>query len=604
MNSKTTWTLMLLAAILFAFIVLFERHQRQPGDLSMPPKMLPQLRPAATTSVRVRPAGKLEIRAERTNNTWRLTKPLGYPAEAEAVEGLLQALAQLSGQTRLTGQDLKAGSRSEKEFGLDPEAFSIVIEQPGYLGQLKIGGLTALKDQLFLQVVGTEGIFVVDAGLLRLIPHSADEWRSGALVNLREVAFDHVAVTNGGRVFELERVAASGLWRMIRPMEARADNPKIEDLLQKLQSLRVTRFVSDDPKADLEPFGLQSPELELGLALGTNLVCLIQSGKSSTNDASQVYVRRADPPGVVLVPAEPIAAWRAPDKDYFRDRRLVSLTPNLVTEIEIRGAESLLLQRLTNGVWQEPGTNGFVADPSLVEVLLGDLSTLEVAQFVKDVVTPLNLPTYGLQPPVRQVVLRSGTAGSPGGGTNRVVVELQFGATEANLVYVRRADENSVCAVKVRDFQRLPLDAWRLRDRRLWHFTENDVARLTVCHQGRTNELIRNGANQWTVPATAQGRVNELALDEAVHRLGELTAAAWLARGVGQRPLFGFTERSPLVTVELKNGAKWSVEFGGVSARGLPYAVTQVDGQECIFEFPWSIYQYLQTCLGLGSPGS
>ncbi len=593
MNSKTTWTLLLLAGALFAFIALFERHWREPGDFAAHPRILPQLKVAAVTSIQVSPAGQEEIRADRTNDVWRLTRPLSYPAEASAVESLLQALAQLSAANRLTARDLNARPNAAKEFGFEPPRFTLLVQQPDYTAQVLIGGGTPLKDQLFLQVIGTEGIFLVDASLGRLLPQTPDDWRSAAFVNLRGLAFNRLAVTNSARGFELERDAADQPWRLAKPMEARADNLRIGGLLQKLQNLRVTRFVTDDPRADLDAFGLSTPDLSLALAQGTNPAALLQFGRSPTNAAGQVYARRADRPTIVLVPAEAVAGWRGPYTD-FRDRRLVTLTPDNVEEIilAVRGGETNVVRRQTNDLWRVIGTNGFAAEPALVGDLLGSLSTLEVAQFVKDVVTPLDFPSYGLQPPALQVGLR--TAGA---GTNRIIADLQFGAVQNGLVYARRADENSVYGIALRDFQRLPLAAWQLRDLHLWQFTEGDVARLIVRRPERTLELVRTGPNQWTVPATAQSSVNELALDECLHRLGGLTAAAWVARGPDQRPRFGFSDRSPTLTVELKSGAKLSVEFGGLSPRGFPYAAIGLGGQPWIFDFPWSVYEYLQTAL-------
>src|SRR5207249_9019277 len=128
----------------------------------------------------------------------------------------------------------------------------------------------------------------------------------------------------GTRFFELQRDAAGKEWRMTQPMKARADNPKIEDLLQKLQNLRADKFVTDDPNADLASFGLQPAELELVVAQGTNNLLLLQFGKSPTNDASLVYARRRDQNSVVLVAKDQLNSWRADYKD-FRDRFLITL---------------------------------------------------------------------------------------------------------------------------------------------------------------------------------------------------------------------------------------------------------------------------------------
>lgn len=601
MNSRSNWTLALLAAAVLTFILVVERHLRVPGELVVPPRVLPQLQVDAVTSVQVRPEGRLEIRVDRTNQLWQLTKPLTYPAESAAVDNLLRALAGLSGQTRLTADDLGPRANATKDFGLDPPSFSLVVQQPGGRMQILIGNRTALKDQVFLQVVGSDAIFVVDAGLLRYLPLVADDWRSRALVNLKDLAFDRIVVTNAGKAFELERDAVTRLWRLAPPIQARADSPKIEDLLQKLQDLRVVRFVPDEPPPDLDALGFRPPDLELGLAQGTNALLSLQFGVAPTNDAALVYARNTASGAVVLVPAAPLAGWRGGYTE-FRDRRLVTITQNLVDEVDVRGVSNFRLRRLTNDVWQITGTNGFAADPALVYDLLGNFSALQVAQFVKGVVTPLDLPGYGLEPPVRQYLLRSAATNAPGVGTNGLIAELQFGKADGDLVYARRTDENSVYGVRLRDFLRLPAAPWQLRDRHLWSFTENDVARLSLRPQGQTFDLVRTGTNQWTVPAPAQPIVNDLALDETLRRFGELSAASWVAVGDALLPRLGFTTNSPQITVQLKSGASVTVEFGGLSPHSLPYAATRLDGQTWIFEFPWSVYQYLQAHLGFGMP--
>ena len=45
--------------------------------------------------------------AERTNQSWRLIKPLVYPADAGKVDRFLEALSQLSWQQHISAQELK-----------------------------------------------------------------------------------------------------------------------------------------------------------------------------------------------------------------------------------------------------------------------------------------------------------------------------------------------------------------------------------------------------------------------------------------------------------------------------------------------------------------
>ena len=88
MNSKNTWIWFVVAAALFAFIFSFQHFSRSPTTESS--HILPDLRPDTVTSIQVIPANALEIRAERTNGAWLLTKPIVYPAQPAAVEALLR----------------------------------------------------------------------------------------------------------------------------------------------------------------------------------------------------------------------------------------------------------------------------------------------------------------------------------------------------------------------------------------------------------------------------------------------------------------------------------------------------------------------------------
>ena len=94
MNSKTTSIWFVIAAALLAFIFVFEHYLRP--AVAGPEPLLPNLRPAAVTGVRVFPSDALEISAVRTNGGWVLASPVSYPAQAAAIEALLDALQKLT----------------------------------------------------------------------------------------------------------------------------------------------------------------------------------------------------------------------------------------------------------------------------------------------------------------------------------------------------------------------------------------------------------------------------------------------------------------------------------------------------------------------------
>ena len=89
------------------------------------------------------PANALEIRADRTNDTWLLTKPITYPAQSAAIEALLAALQKLTPAIRISAGELREQHSAESDYGFDTPQVSLVIEAGDQRWQLKVGNKTA-----------------------------------------------------------------------------------------------------------------------------------------------------------------------------------------------------------------------------------------------------------------------------------------------------------------------------------------------------------------------------------------------------------------------------------------------------------------------------
>lgn len=593
MKARNTWFLVMLAAGLFAFIYFFERHLH-PGAAQLgPQRIFPSLKPDAVTSVQISPAGKLEIVASQTNGTWQLIRPISALAEGEYVDNLLKAFAAVHWHTRLTAQDLKNRMDSDREFGFEAPQFSLQLEQPGIRFQVKVGALTPFGDEVYLQVVGRDEIYVVTADLLKFIPHTADNWRDPQVAHLQNLVFDTIAVTNNGKAFELQRVGTNQVWRLTRPAEARADSTRITDLLRRLEDLRFVRFVPDTPPADPEALGLQPPAFELALAQGTNTVLALQFGRSPTNDPTVVYARKDGETGIGLVPVDQLAPWRAGYED-FRDRHLVNLAAGPITEVDVHGTEDFVVRQESNDVWRVVAPENLPADNYLVRAFLGALGNIQVTQFVKSVVTEPDLPGYGLAPAARQYTLKSG-------GSN-VLAQLNFSAPQTNSIYARRSDENAVYAVATNALDRLPVAGWQLRDRHIWTFAGTNVARMLIRQNGQSRELLRTPSGKWAFAAGSQGILDNLALDEVADMLGDLTADAWVARGQENRAKYGFTDSTMHIDVDVHRGDKLetlTLELGGATPTDGNYAAVQLDGQTWYFECPPQLREMIRSFLFL-----
>jgi hypothetical protein len=306
---------------------------------------------------------------------------------------------------------------------------------------------------------------------------------------------------------------------------------------------------------------------------------------------------------VVTVSRDALDPWSAARnfRDFF-DRHLVSSAsaPDLI-EVEVQDQDSFALQREPDKTWRVT-PQGFPADAMLVAGVISNMAVMQASDIAKYSVTEFDLPGFGLAPrPSRRYSLKTVGASATGNPTNALIAQLDFGVKE-DKVYAVCAGENFVYAVNPSDLRLLPSASWQMRERRIWNFAAGDAVRITSRRDGKTRELIRKGTDSWSFAPGSQGILDEVvitAIEETVRRFGELSAAAWLERGDQNRAGFGFTPEGWQISVELKDGRKFSVEFGGTAPSGLPCAQTVLDGQPWLFEFPLRTYQLALTYLAV-----
>jgi len=415
-------------------------------------------------------------------------------------------------------------------------------------------------------------------------------------LNLAGLKFDRLSVRAGVGDFTVQRSFPGQLWRLSYPRQARTDSGLVQQVLQQLQTLRVDQFVSDTPGGDLEPYGLQTPEVSVVFGLGTNNLLTVEFGKSPTNNPMQIFARRSTYSNIVIVPRQILDLLRRPYTDFL-DKRLLEFAPAAVDRIEVQAAESFALQKQANGAWRIAEPYQAPADPALVKGFLDRLNSIQIVDLVKEVVT---------ESPVRQYILQTS---SPVANTNQLLARIDFGTNQADKIFVRRIDENSVYSTRLEESQLLPQAAFELRDRRVWSFTTNQATGITITFNSKTYKLKRNSSGQWAFAPGSQGIINTFALEEAVFRLGQqLWSKHWVARNDINRARFGFSDPPHRLSIEVNNGDKpgmLTVEFGIQSPSGGPFALVDLDGGSTVFEFPFEIFHvYSEVVRGLTATAS
>ena len=590
-------TLWLLGAAVGMFFLIwgYERHIQTTDTHAGSQSLLPGLIARDITSLQIQRTNGFFLQVQHTNGGWEYTVPFSYPAIGPAVEQFL-TFAEGLNRDFLVAETL---DQTTNRFGLERPQALVTWVQGSLRADLRVGGRTLSGDQVYAQLVGSPSVYAVPARLLDLLPVTLHDWRDSSLIHWRGLNFNRLSVSNASRGFTLAFSPSNHGAYLLKPFQARADNAQVSRLLVSLGSAQAAQFVSDAGRVDWETYGLQPPALELSVSIDTNQLVAVQFGGSPAKDPSLIYARLSAHSNLVTVPRALLDSLQLSFED-LRDTRLLSFQPDRVESLEVRGTEEFTVRRQDTNAWVvTPG--GMVADASLMRDVLSWMQGLTIVEFSKDFVTDFS--PYRLAPPSYSWILRGSSTNSSGGVTNGELAQLDLGGTQNDKVFARRRDESSVYAVRLGDALKLPDAAWKLRDRRVWSFTTNEVTQVLIEKDGRKVQIRRNTDGSWSGPA---GKLdNYLSIEETVHRMGQLRASVWTARGETNRADFGFTDTGHRVTFDVKREGKaqaLTLEFGARAPSLYTYAGVKLDSEWWFFEFPFDLYFMVLRDLSISKP--
>lgn len=590
MNTRTTWILLVIALALGAVLWFGDKQsgRRVTGTGGATVSFYPP-NPEEVLRLEIQRSNQV-TKVIRTESGWLLTSPIVYIAQPTSVEQLLKAINELAPVDFIPGKQVAAQPGGLGSFGLDQPTSITVESRGGRTMNLRVGSSTPLEGRFYLQVAGIDGVFVAESRVLAALPSALDDWRDRGLFDLRRTAYDRLEVQQRGKTV-FEAMHDGQAWQLTKPLSARASTEALEALVNQLQTVRVTSFVSDGTILNPESFGLQPPESELVIGRGSNDLVRLKFGTSPTNALDQVYVQRVLQTNVVLVPTNVLSLVRLP-LDTFRDRRLLPSLGDL-SSLEVRGVEPFTVLR--------EGTNWFVTQPrrfpanrSRVEEAFRNLEALEIQQYAADVID--NLSQFGLDKPTREYSL--GTITNVAGvSTNVRLLTVEFGGVptnNVNFVYTRRSDEPSVYSIVRAELARLPEMANQLRD---WRYAVSNIASISIVHSNVVRELSRSLQGDWTVKQGTPANLISDALDETAFRLGEWNPYRYAVRD--DRLLLaggGYFQVAHEITLHFRDGTgplrRWRLRFGREVAREVPaLAYFDDDPSPIQVRFPAAIYR-------------
>lgn len=320
---------------------------------------------------------------------------------------------------------------------------------------------------------------------------------------------------------DLECQRRQDQWRLIRPVEARADAVAIERLLGGLQDLSRGDIIlpprhSPDPYG---PYGLDAPRIRLALVEGGATNQILIGRRTPLGDG--VYVRQAEQAAIARLHAN-LLDLLPTSVEAMRDRSLLSAEAAAIDRLDIRSSTGFIqLARDGDGTWRMFQPVPARVDSTTIAALIDKLLAGPIVQFVQDGVS--DLAPYGLDNHgAITVVLNSDSHHGP--------QMLALGDPLPNapaLVYARLQAESSVYAVPAELRTTLDVRPDDLRDRRLPSLPPQAIQHFRIADGDAGLEFTRDETGQWLMLAPVQTPADSDAVDALLQSWGDIRIAAF-----------------------------------------------------------------------------
>jgi Domain of unknown function (DUF4340) len=185
---------------------------------------------------------KEPVTLKKTNGKWQIMEPKLYPADQEAVAGVLSTLSGLNAD-RIVEE--KASDR--KQYGLDPAQVELDISGKEGTRQLLLGDDTPAGGDVYAALATDPRIFTIASYNKSSLAKTLNDLRDKSLLTLSADKVSRVELLKKGEDLELDRTKDG--WQMLKPSSSPADSAAVNALVSTLTNARMDLSTTTDAAA-------------------------------------------------------------------------------------------------------------------------------------------------------------------------------------------------------------------------------------------------------------------------------------------------------------------------------------------------------------------
>jgi len=568
MRTRTTVVLLLLVVAVGAYISFYESKRPNTEEASRRAQNVINFDRDKIEGIAIQ-NGDERITLKRVDKKWRLESPVKDLADGSVVESLLFDLEDWKKEATITSKEMEADKNRMADYGLAKSKLRLKLLGPQAPPEILFGNNAALENRIYVRFENSKNVFLATENIKNAISKKPEDFRDRKLTDTIATQITGLALKTPAGEMEVQKQGEH--WQIMKPLRARADDQKVNDLLAQITTSRIQQFVADD-RGDLHPYGLAEPRGTVTIfTTDDKQGQLLQIGGVPEKAKDQIYVRFTSRNFVYTLPKKIEEVLNTRPND-LRDRHLVRFDENQLDRITIDapGKDKTVLAR-KGELWTIANRNNAAANAGEVRRLIDLIAGEQVTKFVEDVAS--DLPKYGLDKPQLTVTLSSfaseNTAETSAG--EHPMATIAFGKIDGENVYARVGDEPFVVTARRAMLDNIFSSPLQWQELAIFKFKPEQIHRLSVITDHELT-IGRGPSNQWQW-VVGNGLIDTGNVQSLLNTLASLRAVRWVGNDV---PAQAFARPQLIVTFTTSSDDKTvhKLLVGSPAADNMPLART------------------------------
>src|SRR5579863_2424309 len=365
---------LLVAVVLLAAlgVGLYFSNKQKAAEAAKPPSDTPpkilSLVENDISKVALKKKGADEIDLERINNKWQITSPKPYPADQDAANQLITAIANVSSDRVVEDKASNLSAYGRNAPGIEVD----ITGKGGKVSKLLIGDDTPTNSGPYAMLQGDPRVFTVASYVKTGVDKSVSDLRDKRLLTFDQDKLSRVELIAKKQDMEFGR--DKDQWQIVKPKPLRADGLQVDEMLRKLKDAKMDLTLSDeDAKKAAAAFASATPVATVKLTdpSGTQQI-------EVRKNKDDYYAKSSVAPGVFKSTPE-LGTGVDKSLDDFRNKKLFNFGFNDPSKIDMHVNGKAYAFQKGGDDWF---SNGKKMDSTSVQSFLDKLRDLTANKFI------------------------------------------------------------------------------------------------------------------------------------------------------------------------------------------------------------------------------